>query len=115
VDAIIAELDTESLNDLAGQAVGDACSSCLNAIVDWLMEQSPESCENSESCNGIDYMAGFAMNYMGISGKCAAKPGTTSKTDNAKQETTSKTDKMKAMPHLLAMLLFAVDMFAFFG
>jgi len=70
--AIVAELDSESLQEVAGQAMADACQTCLDAIVFWLMEVSPSACSGGESCSGVDYMAGLAMQYMGISGKCSA-------------------------------------------
>jgi len=70
--ALVGELDSESLQELAGQTVADACQTCLEAIVNWLMEESPTTCSGGESCSGVDYMAGFAMQYMGISGKCSA-------------------------------------------
>jgi len=70
--AIVAELDSESLQEVAGQAMADACQTCLDAIVYGLMEVSPSACIGGESCSGVDYMAGLAMQYMGISGKCSA-------------------------------------------
>jgi hypothetical protein len=70
--ALVGKLDSESLQELAGQTVADACQTCLETIVNWLMEESPTTCSGGESCSGVDYMAGFAMQYMGISGKCSA-------------------------------------------
>lgn len=71
VGAISEELDTLSLQDIGAQTVAEACTSCLDAVVDWLMQDSPSECTGAQSCSGADYMAGFAMQYMGISDTCS--------------------------------------------
>ena len=50
VDGVSEELDTVSLQDLGEQTAAEACASCLDAIVDRLMQDSRSERNGEESC-----------------------------------------------------------------
>jgi len=91
---ISAQLDTVSLQDLGGDTVEEACTTCLTAISDWLKESSPSECTGSEFCYFLDYAAGEILDGS-ISGACSASdadPDDADDADSSDEDTGSNGD-----------------------
>jgi len=59
--AVSGDLDSQPVLDLEGEAMEDACATCLKAIATWLKSESPKTCSGSQSCNHLDWAAGNSM------------------------------------------------------
>lgn len=71
--AVSGDLDSQPVLDLGGEAMEDACATCLKAIATWLKSESPKTCSGSQSCNHVDWAAGNSMLwFVDLDKQCSA-------------------------------------------